>query len=155
MFNILKSRRAGAVEGAAAAARPAPSVRTLRASDAADSTESSTGYDPKDIRQHTALLEATYQHIHAIRDDAALVVFHACCACEVAILMRKHSGVDLFNLTFGKEAPLSPTHPAMQVVELLELWVQDYFEQRLAAATRTTTLAVSRGLILATGETLR
>ena len=135
MFNIFKSRRARMVEGTAGAPQPARSTRSVRVCDAGNEAPSSTGYDPNDRRQHTALLEATYRHIHAIRDDAALIVFHACCACEVAILMRKHSGVDLFNLTFAKgNPPLSPTHPAMQVVELLELWVRDYFEQRSTAA---------------------
>ena len=138
MFNIFKSRRSGAEANAAGQRPPAGSVRRRPASDATHSADSRTGYDPHDMQQHTALLEATYRHIHAIRDDAALVVFHACCACEVAILMRKHTQVDLFNLTFGKEdLPLTPAHPAMQVAELLELWVQDYFEQRLAAGADT------------------
>ena len=133
MFNIFKSRRGRAVESTAGSGQPAQSVRHIPASAAADNAASATGYDPQDMRQHTALLEATYQHINAIRDDAALVVFHACCACEIAILMRKHSQADLFNLAFTKEAPLTPTHPAMDVVELLELWVRDYFEARLAS----------------------
>jgi hypothetical protein len=138
MFNIFKSRRGRMVQGTVGAQKPARSPRIAWTSDAADNAPSTTGYDPDDRRQHAALLEATYRHIHAIRDEAALVVFHACCACEVAILMRKHSQVDLFNLTFAKGEPsLSPTHPAMQVVELLELWVQDYFEQRSAAAADT------------------
>lgn len=138
MFNIFKSRRSRAEEKAAPHPRPARSIQRRPASDAANSTVSETGYDPSDMQQHAALLEATYRHIHAIRDDAALVVFHASCACEVAILMRKHTQVDLFNLTFGKENPLlTPTHPAMQVAELLELWVLDYFEQRLAARADT------------------
>lgn len=134
MFDFFKSRRARAVESTAGAALPAQSPRNMRVSAAASNAESGTGYDPQDTRQHTALLEATYLHIYAVRDDPALVVFHGCCACEVAILMRKHSQVDLFNLTFGKGSPpLTPAHPVMDVVELLELWVQDYFKERSAS----------------------
>jgi len=68
-----------------------------------------TGYDTDDMQQHTPLLDATYRHIHAVR-AGALVVFHASCACAVAILMRKASEVDLFNLTFGKEVPAAVSH---------------------------------------------
>ena len=131
MLNIFKSRRGRAV--AAGSMQPAPSARNVVASAGTDVAEPATGYDPRDMRQHTALLEATYRHINSIRDDAALVVFHACCACEIAIVMRKHSQVDLFNLAFEKGSPpLTPSHPAMEVVELLELWVQEYFKERSA-----------------------
>ena len=135
MFNIFKSRHRRSVEGDAGALPPAQSARNIPASPATDIAEPGTGYDPRDMRQHTALLEATYRHIDAIRDDAALVVFHACCACEIAILMRKHSQADLFNLAFDKDSPpLTPSHPAMEVVELLELWVQEYFKERSTSA---------------------
>ena len=94
---------------AASDRRPARWIRRRPASAAANSADSETGYDPGDMQQHTALLEATYRHIHAVR-AGALVVFHASFACEVTILMRKHCEVDLFNLTFGKEdPPLSAT----------------------------------------------
>jgi hypothetical protein len=61
------------------------------------------------MQQHTPLPDATYRRIHAFR-AGALVVFHASCACEVAILMRKASEVDLFNPTFGKEVPAAVSH---------------------------------------------
>ncbi len=125
-------------------------------------------YDPDNAEQLTALLSAVYRDLSAVRDEADVIAYYAGFACEIAVFVRAHCGVDLANLTFPVEdGPLDPRHPMLTALPAVEMWIEDYFTgmssdalkfseldaqekmQRLATQARMRAACVWKGYLLA------
>jgi len=125
-------------------------------------------YDPDSVQQRTAILTTIYRDLSAVRDNAEVIAHYAGFACEVAVFVHAHCGVDLGNLTLPiEDGPLEPSHPVSKVLPALEVWIADYFNslgtdtaklgdldpqekmQRLATQARMRAACVWKGYLLA------
>jgi hypothetical protein len=120
-------------------------------------------YDPDSVAQLTALLAAVYRDLSAVRDRPDVVAYYAGYACEIAIFVRAHCGVDLCDLTLPRDDAQAVT----AALPAVEMWIEDYFSglssnalkfseldsqekmQRLATQARMRAACVWKGYLLA------
>jgi hypothetical protein len=120
-------------------------------------------YDPDSVEQLTALLAAVYRDLSAVRDRPDVVAYYAGFACEIAIFVRAHCGVDLCDLTLPRDDAQAVT----AALPAVEIWIEDYFSglasdapkfseldaqdkmQRLATQARMRAACVWKGYLLA------
>jgi hypothetical protein len=119
MFDIFKPRKTRAVE-----TPPEPPA-----------AEPSSHYNPDNMRQQIALLEAIYENICARRDDAEVLELYAGLACELVICVRDAVQIDLGTLAFPIEMPpLAASHPIMKTLPGLEGFIVNYFNMNVGDA---------------------
>jgi len=83
-------------------------------------------YSRDNVAMFDEILEANYERIYSWWNDSEVLQFYAVYTCEVAVLVRKHTGVDICTLAFPIEKLTLPSsHPLMTVLPLLELMIED------------------------------
>jgi hypothetical protein len=129
----------------------------------APAARAATPYDPDSVEQLTALLTAVYRDLNAVRDQPDVVAYYAGFACEIAIFVRAHCGVDLCDPNF----PYDDAQALTTALPAVEMWIEDYFGglshdapkfseldaqakmQRLATQARMRAACVWKGYLLA------
>jgi hypothetical protein len=131
---------------------------------AAPAARAAAPYDPDSVEQLTALLTAVYRDLNAVRDRPDVVAYYAGFACEIAIFVRAHCGVDLCD-----PSPPRDAQAVTAALPAVEMWIEDYFSglasdapkfseldaqdkmQRLATQARMRAACVWKGYLLALG----
>lgn len=124
----------GVVQSTASEDCQCTDVKSLGAKMTDRFVEIARAYNRDDVRQRIAYLEAIYTSTYDIRNDPEALEFHATTACEVAILVRIQSQVDICTLAFPRQTPpLAASHPLMKALLWLEKFIEQIFKSVVTA----------------------
>jgi hypothetical protein len=74
-----------------------------------DFTQLASKYDRNSLPQLIWALETIYENTSALQDDAPILALYANVTCEVAVYIRRHSGLDLRGVNTSLEFPIDRT----------------------------------------------
>lgn len=93
-------------------------------------------YNPNNIRQLNGLLELTERRLQQFRIHEGFLKLYAAAAFEIAIEIKRKTGVNICTLSFPMEKPpLAPTHPMMVSLACLDAIISSRFNE-LAGETQ-------------------
>ena len=91
-------------------------------------------YSRDNVAMFDEILETIYESIYSRWNDPKVLEFYAVYTCEVAVLVRKQTGVDVCTLALPFEKPtLASSHPLVKALPLFELMIEDNLKYLAAA----------------------
>jgi hypothetical protein len=96
-----------------------------------DFTQLASKYDQNSLPQLIWALETIYENTSALQDDAAVLALYTNVTCQVAVYIRRHSGLDLRGVNTSLEFPIDRTllnpdiHILVRALRVLEYLIRD------------------------------